>query len=144
MKKTLGFIVGLGALAIAGFLTHDAAAYFYDQILQAGIIQVFSNGILKFNIQTEPGTDDSLVFRNQVNGTKALDITTNTVVEIGSQVEFAPGAFTSAQIAAKTPAKVGTFIYNTTINAVCYSTGVVIMGYAKISSGTVITSPSCQ
>lgn len=50
------------------------------------------------------------------------------------------GAYTSAQIAAKTPSKAGQLIFNTTLPNLCVSTGATIQGYKL--AGT--ASTACQ
>lgn len=57
-------------------------------------------------------------------------------LDVKDQGEFGLGAFTQAQVNAKTPGKVGTLILNSTLNKVCVSTGTTVMGYARIEDGS--------
>lgn len=67
--------------------------------------------------------------------------TTSGVVQVSSATTSAfslslDGAYTSAQIQAKTPARKGMLVYNTTLSVICVSTGTTVQGYAAVADNT--------
>lgn len=133
MKKSIGLSLFFVALGIVGILAGRVVAI---QVNPASNV-----------IADSAATAETIVYRDTSGDFSSGTI--STVGEYGMKVSSSAtsafslridGAYTTAQIQAKTPTNAGELVYNTTLPNLCISTGTTVQAYKL--AGTAATT--CQ
>lgn len=86
----------------------------------------------------------TIIYRDSDGDAAVVDLTATTVATSSAATSAFSltlgGAFTTAQIQAKTPSAAGQLVYNSTLNQVCVSTGATVQGYKVVGTA----STTCQ
>lgn len=140
MKKTLVLAVLILGLAVAGYAirVNPGSSASGDSASTAETL-VYRDASADFaadvvTVATLAATTSITLTGNQAVTSGSVQVSSSAV---GAASLTLDGAYTTAQLVAKTPARTGMLVFNTTLLEMCVSTGTAVSSYARLKDAAV-------